>query len=288
MQAKDRGGKRDSDAAHRTGDRPLQVPHNCLAYWCRGRGEGPDEERYRPPVAAGRFRRSSRRARPGRPRRLPGDGRIAAGRSGGPGPGGRRGARSCPDHPRAGRGAAGSAAGSAAAQAAQRQRRMIENQQYLALQRWWLDRMIVTSTPLREKLTLIWHGHFATAFQKVQVRRLDVPPEPAVPDPRVGELRGAHPGGGQGPGHDAVAGHRDQRGRPPERELRPGADGAVHPRHRQLQRDRRPRGGPGLHRLEPGPGDLRVRAPGTAATTAGTRPSSARPGTWTAPTWCGS
>ena len=28
--------------------------------------------------------------------------------------------------------------------------------------------MIATSTPLREKLTLLWHGHFATAFQKVR------------------------------------------------------------------------------------------------------------------------
>ncbi|MDQ6614076.1 MAG: DUF1800 domain-containing protein [Actinomycetota bacterium] len=52
--------------------------------------------------------------------------------------------------------------------AAQRQVRAVENQQYLGLQQWWLDRMIVTSTPLREKLTLIWHGHFATAFQKVR------------------------------------------------------------------------------------------------------------------------
>jgi uncharacterized protein (DUF1800 family) len=53
--------------------------------------------------------------------------------------------------------------------AAQRARRAVENQQYLGLQRWWLDRMIATSTPLREKLTLLWHGHFATAFQKVQL-----------------------------------------------------------------------------------------------------------------------
>ncbi|MDQ1391685.1 MAG: hypothetical protein QOF30_662 [Acidimicrobiaceae bacterium] len=60
----------------------------------------------------------------------------------------------------------------AARQAYQRQRRALENRQYVALQRWWLDRMIVTSTPLREKLTLLWHGHFATAFQKVRVAGL--------------------------------------------------------------------------------------------------------------------
>lgn len=36
------------------------------------------------------------------------------------------------------------------------------------LQSWWLNRMIVTSTPLREKMTLLWHGHFATAISKVR------------------------------------------------------------------------------------------------------------------------
>ena len=55
---------------------------------------------------------------------------------------------------------------------ARRARQMVENQQYLNLQRWWLDRMIATSTPLREKLTLLWHGHFATAFQKVRYASL--------------------------------------------------------------------------------------------------------------------
>jgi uncharacterized protein (DUF1800 family) len=35
-------------------------------------------------------------------------------------------------------------------------------------QRWWLDRMATTANPLEEKLTLYWHGHFATAFSKVK------------------------------------------------------------------------------------------------------------------------
>ena len=41
-----------------------------------------------------------------------------------------------------------------------------------ALQSWWIDKMIATSTPLREKLTLFWHGHFATAFSKVRDPKL--------------------------------------------------------------------------------------------------------------------
>lgn len=32
---------------------------------------------------------------------------------------------------------------------------------------WWLSRMISTQRPLQEKLTLFWHGHFATAISKV-------------------------------------------------------------------------------------------------------------------------
>jgi len=33
---------------------------------------------------------------------------------------------------------------------------------------WWLDRMLRTKRPLVEKMTLFWHGHFATSMQKVQ------------------------------------------------------------------------------------------------------------------------
>src|SRR3954469_24416249 len=30
---------------------------------------------------------------------------------------------------------------------------------------WWLDRMVRTQRPLEEKMTLLWHDHFATAGQ---------------------------------------------------------------------------------------------------------------------------
>lgn len=37
----------------------------------------------------------------------------------------------------------------------------------VALQTWWLERMIATPAPLQEKMTLFWHGHFTSAlFQK--------------------------------------------------------------------------------------------------------------------------
>lgn len=36
------------------------------------------------------------------------------------------------------------------------------------LQAWWLYQILYSRDPLREKLTLFWHGHFATSIRKVQ------------------------------------------------------------------------------------------------------------------------
>lgn len=35
-------------------------------------------------------------------------------------------------------------------------------------QGWWFRRILVTKAPLREKMTLFWHDHFATSIQKVK------------------------------------------------------------------------------------------------------------------------
>jgi uncharacterized protein (DUF1800 family) len=43
-----------------------------------------------------------------------------------------------------------------------------ERQSINLLQQWWMDRMLTTTRPLEEKLTLFWHGHFAVSAQKVQ------------------------------------------------------------------------------------------------------------------------
>ncbi len=40
-------------------------------------------------------------------------------------------------------------------------------QRRLAAQNWWIDRMLRTKRPLQEKMTLFWHGHFATSINKV-------------------------------------------------------------------------------------------------------------------------
>ena len=43
-------------------------------------------------------------------------------------------------------------------------------QQSAALALWWLDQMVATAQPFVERLTLFWHGHWATSIRKVRVR----------------------------------------------------------------------------------------------------------------------
>lgn len=36
------------------------------------------------------------------------------------------------------------------------------------VQEWWLARMVQTPRPLEEKMTLFWHGHFATSYRTIE------------------------------------------------------------------------------------------------------------------------
>jgi uncharacterized protein (DUF1800 family) len=54
-----------------------------------------------------------------------------------------------------------------ARQIQRQQRQMIED-----LRGWWLQRMVDTPRPLQEKMTLFWHGHFATQSQKIRSPQL--------------------------------------------------------------------------------------------------------------------
>jgi uncharacterized protein (DUF1800 family) len=46
--------------------------------------------------------------------------------------------------------------------------RKMEGDELLDLRRWWLGWMGATPAPLVEKMTLFWHGHFATSAEKVK------------------------------------------------------------------------------------------------------------------------
>jgi len=50
----------------------------------------------------------------------------------------------------------------------QREQRQMQQQHLLELRVWWLQRMVKGPRPLQEKMTLFWHGHFATSIQKVR------------------------------------------------------------------------------------------------------------------------
>ena len=39
-----------------------------------------------------------------------------------------------------------------------------------ALQSWWLDQMLATSSPFAERMTYFWHGHFTSDFRKVSTQ----------------------------------------------------------------------------------------------------------------------
>jgi uncharacterized protein (DUF1800 family) len=39
--------------------------------------------------------------------------------------------------------------------------------QWVEASQWWIDRMVSTPTPIVEKMTLFWHGHFTSSWEKV-------------------------------------------------------------------------------------------------------------------------
>lgn len=53
-------------------------------------------------------------------------------------------------------------------QKVQREMRQQEGEKMAELRSWWLYRMRFSNRPLQEKLTLFWHGHFATSMEKVR------------------------------------------------------------------------------------------------------------------------
>lgn len=59
--------------------------------------------------------------------------------------------------------------GKAATQAARTEYTRQLSEQHVELTQWWLRRMVAVQTPLHEKLTLMWHNHFATSLQKVRI-----------------------------------------------------------------------------------------------------------------------
>jgi uncharacterized protein (DUF1800 family) len=53
-----------------------------------------------------------------------------------------------------------------ARKAFQMQNGRVRRQNLIAMQTWWLERMIATPAPLQEKMSLFWHGHFTSSPEK--------------------------------------------------------------------------------------------------------------------------
>ena len=51
-------------------------------------------------------------------------------------------------------------------------RNQLRRAERVAITQWWLTRMTVSQQPLREKLTWLWHGHYATSIEKVNIPKL--------------------------------------------------------------------------------------------------------------------
>ena len=51
----------------------------------------------------------------------------------------------------------------------QRQQNIEDNTDIADLRYWWIRRMALGPRPFQEKMTLFWHGHFATSYEKVRM-----------------------------------------------------------------------------------------------------------------------
>ncbi len=93
---------------------------------------------------------------------------------------------------------------------------------------WWANRMLATPRPLEEKLTLFWHGHFATGQNKVRDYRMMLQQNRMLRANASGTLRDLLVGILKDPGDARVPGQRREHQEPSERELRTRAARVVH------------------------------------------------------------
>lgn len=71
---------------------------------------------------------------------------------------------------------------------ARKELRQRESRALTALRAWWLQRMRYSPHPLREMMTLFWHGHFATSIEKVRSAALLYRQNQTLRDEAMGSL----------------------------------------------------------------------------------------------------
>ena len=103
---------------------------------------------------------------------------------------------------------------------------------------WWLDKMVRTSRPLVERMTLIWHDWFATSNVTVGSQKLMLQQNDLFRHDRARLVRGARDARDDQPGDAALPERAELDQGLAERELRARDDGALHARPRErLHRD---------------------------------------------------
>ena len=110
--------------------------------------------------------------------------------------------------------------------------------------------------PLTERLTLIWHNHFATSQLKVDDVDGDAPAERDLSPPWPRAVRRPAAGDAPRPRPARLARRPVEPQGQAEREPRPRADGAVHARRRPFLRARREGGRAGADRPDGRPGPI--------------------------------
>ena len=78
------------------------------------------------------------------------------------------------------------------------------------LRAYWLYRMLFGGDPLRERLTLFWHGHFATSLTKVDSVNCSVRAGRKAPAAREGRVRPTARNDDRRRGHARLARRWDQ------------------------------------------------------------------------------
>ena len=126
------------------------------------------------------------------------------------------------------------------------------------LQAIWLYRMIFTPHPLRERMTLFWHNHFATSIGKVKSTALMQRQNNLFRAQALGDFRALLHADRQRSGDVDLAGFDHQPQGQAQRELCPRGHGAFQPWPGPLFREGHPGSRPSVHGLVRDPG----RVPG--------------------------
>ena len=100
------------------------------------------------------------------------------------------------------------------------------------------EEMLVTPSPLTERMTLFWHNHFVSGQAKVRSRAAHVPAERHAARACHRQLRRAAARDREGSGDARLSRRRAKPQRRAEREFRARGDGALHARRGPLHRAR--------------------------------------------------